>query len=33
MDLHIIINFIDASESFKTAEIWSPLCLPRFDAT
>jgi len=32
MDLHIIINLIDASESFKTAETWSPLCLPRFDS-
>jgi len=33
MDLHIIINFIDASESFKTAETWSPICLPKFDSS
>ncbi|CAG7785949.1 unnamed protein product [Allacma fusca] len=33
MDLHIILNLIDSSESFKTAESWTPLCLPRFDSS
>ncbi|BFZ08837.1 hypothetical protein BsWGS_11876 [Bradybaena similaris] len=32
MDLHLIINLINASESFKTAESWTPICLPKFDA-
>ncbi|GFR72861.1 vacuolar fusion protein MON1 homolog A-like [Elysia marginata] len=33
MDLHLIINLINASESFKAAESWTPICLPKFDAT
>ncbi|XP_005090495.1 protein SAND [Aplysia californica] len=32
MDLHLIINLINASESFKAAESWTPICLPKFDA-
>lgn len=32
-DLHLIFNLVQASESLKTAEIWTPLCLPRFDAS
>jgi hypothetical protein len=32
MDLHIVLNLIDSSESFKAAESWTPLCLPRFDS-
>lgn len=32
MDLHIIQNLVDSSESLKTAESWTPICLPKFDA-
>ncbi|XP_017773543.1 PREDICTED: vacuolar fusion protein MON1 homolog A [Nicrophorus vespilloides] len=32
-DLHLIFNLVQASESFKTVESWTPLCLPRFDAS
>lgn len=32
-DLHLILNLVQASESLKTAESWTPLCLPRFDAS
>lgn len=28
----LIFNLIDCSESFKTAESWSPICLPKFDS-
>ncbi|KAH9504805.1 Vacuolar fusion protein MON1 A [Bulinus truncatus] len=31
-DLHLILNLINASESFKAAESWTPICLPKFDA-
>ncbi|XP_015123688.1 vacuolar fusion protein MON1 homolog A [Diachasma alloeum] len=31
-DLHLIQNLIDSSESFKTAEGWTPICLPKFDS-
>lgn len=31
MDLHIIQNLVDSSESLKTAESWTPICLPKFD--
>ncbi|XP_067684520.1 vacuolar fusion protein MON1 homolog A-like [Haliotis asinina] len=31
MDLHLIINLVNASESFKAAESWTPICLPKFD--
>ncbi|KAK6176727.1 hypothetical protein SNE40_014970 [Patella caerulea] len=33
MDLHLIMNLVNASESFKTAESWTPLCLPKFDSS
>ncbi|XP_048739564.1 vacuolar fusion protein MON1 homolog A-like isoform X2 [Ostrea edulis] len=33
MDLHIIINLINSSESFKAAESWIPICLPKFDSS
>ncbi|KAK7102484.1 protein SAND-like [Littorina saxatilis] len=33
MDLHLIINLVNASESFKDAESWTPICLPKFDAS
>ncbi|XP_014247243.1 protein SAND [Cimex lectularius] len=32
-DLHLIFNLVNSSESFKTAESWTPICLPNFDAT
>lgn len=31
-DLHLIFNLVNSSESFKTAESWTPICLPKFDA-
>lgn len=33
VDMHIIFNLIDSTESFKTAESWTPICLPKFDPT
>ena len=32
VDLHLIINLVNASESFKAAESWTPICLPKFDS-
>lgn len=32
LDLHLIFNLVSASESFKTAESWTPICLPKFDS-
>lgn len=31
-DLHLVFNMVNASESFKTAESWTPICLPNFDS-
>nr|CAD7262688.1 unnamed protein product [Timema shepardi] len=31
-DLHLIFNLINSSESFKAAESWTPICLPKFDS-
>lgn len=31
-DLHLIINLVHSSESFKAAESWTPICLPKFDS-
>ncbi|OQV20276.1 Vacuolar fusion protein MON1-like protein A [Hypsibius exemplaris] len=31
-DIRILINLVDTSDSFKTAEAWIPICLPKFDA-
>jgi len=31
-DLHLIFNLVYSSESFKSAESWTPICLPRFDS-
>lgn len=31
IDMHIIFNLIDSTESFKMAESWTPICLPKFD--
>lgn len=30
-DLRLIFNLIECSESFKSAESWTPICLPKFD--
>ncbi|CAG0894366.1 unnamed protein product, partial [Cyprideis torosa] len=30
-DLHIVMNLVANSESFKAAESWTPICLPKFD--
>uniref|UniRef100_A0A182PG39 Vacuolar fusion protein MON1 homolog n=1 Tax=Anopheles epiroticus TaxID=199890 RepID=A0A182PG39_9DIPT len=32
-DLRLIFNLIECSESFKSAESWTPLCLPKFDSS
>jgi len=31
VDLHLIFNLVNSSESFKAAESWTPICLPKFD--
>lgn len=31
-DLHLIFNLVNSSESFKAAESWTPICLPKFDS-
>ena len=31
-DLHLLLNMVQASDSFKAAETWLPVCLPRFDS-
>ncbi|XP_046750307.1 vacuolar fusion protein MON1 homolog A [Diprion similis] len=31
-DLHLIQNLVASSESFKTVESWTPICLPKFDS-
>jgi len=30
-DVHLIINLVNSSETFKTAEGWTPICLPHYD--
>jgi hypothetical protein len=30
-DLHLIMNFINSSSSFKSSVSWTPLCLPNFN--
>ena len=32
-DLHILFNLVNSSESFKQSETFTPICLPKFDAT
>lgn len=32
-DLHLLLNMINATESFKNSESWTPLCLPKFDSS
>lgn len=31
-DIHLILNLVNSTESFKTAESWTPICLPMFDS-
>ncbi|KAE8738703.1 hypothetical protein FOCC_FOCC015799 [Frankliniella occidentalis] len=31
-DLHLILNLVNSSESFKAAESWTPICLPKFNS-
>lgn len=31
-DIHLILNLVNSTESFKTAESWTPICLPTFDS-
>jgi vacuolar fusion protein MON1 len=30
-DLRLVFNLIECSESFKSSESWTPICLPKFD--
>lgn len=30
-DLHLVMNLVSSSESFKSSETWLPICLPKFD--
>lgn len=32
IDLHLLCNLVCSSESFKQAESWTPVCLPKFDS-
>ena len=32
-DIHLIFNLVDASMSFRSAESWTPICLPKFNDT
>ncbi|XP_071941673.1 protein SAND-like [Antedon mediterranea] len=32
-DLHLIVNLVNASSSFRNGESWTPICLPRFDSS
>ena len=31
-DLHLLFNLVNSSESFKHAESWTPVCLPKFNS-
>ena len=31
-DLHLIFNLVNATESFKNSESWTPICLPKFES-
>ena len=33
MDLHLIFNLVNSSESFKLSESWTPICLPKFNSS
>lgn len=30
-DLHLLLNLVNTTESFKHSEAWLPICLPKFD--
>ncbi|KAL4713698.1 hypothetical protein ACJJTC_004229 [Scirpophaga incertulas] len=32
-DIHLLFNLVRSTESFKSAESWTPICLPKFDAS
>lgn len=32
-DLHLIFNLVNATESFKDSESWTPICLPKFESS
>ncbi|XP_071491073.1 protein SAND-like [Diadema antillarum] len=32
-DLHLILNLLNKSTSFKSADSWLPICLPKFDSS
>ena len=29
--IHLLMNFVSSSSSFRTGESWTPVCLPRFN--
>ncbi|XP_043936629.1 vacuolar fusion protein MON1 homolog B-like [Protopterus annectens] len=31
VDLHLLLNLIRASSAFQAGEVWTPICLPRFN--
>lgn len=31
LDLHLIMNFVASSSSFRSSESWTPICLPQFN--
>lgn len=32
IDLHLLFNLISASTSFRDGEVWTPICLPKFNS-
>uniref|UniRef100_V9KU68 Vacuolar fusion protein MON1 homolog n=1 Tax=Callorhinchus milii TaxID=7868 RepID=V9KU68_CALMI len=32
VDLHLLFNLISASSSFREGEVWTPICLPKFNS-
>jgi hypothetical protein len=30
-DLHLVMNFVNSSSSFRSSESWTPICLPNFN--
>ena len=32
-DIHLVLNLVSASTSFRTAESWMPICLPKFNSS
>ncbi|XP_064399979.1 protein SAND-like isoform X2 [Halichondria panicea] len=33
IDIHLILNLVNASMSFRSTESWTPICLPKFNDT